>query len=110
MVQKGERELGLTADPGHPGAPRPPGLPDQIGGAQVGEFLALEVPPDGLAGVELWRVAWQPLKGEPGPLREQVGAQRPAPMGGEAIPNLEDGRAAAGVVSARTTGRRLGPG
>ena len=52
MLQKGEGKLGLTADPGHPGAHSPASLA-QISGAQIGQFLPLEVTPDVLDRVEL---------------------------------------------------------
>jgi hypothetical protein len=89
VSEKRECQRRSTPDPVKAGAD---GLLDltEVIGAEVGEFLALDVAPHEFGWVELGRVAGQALNGEPGALSPEVRRHVSALVRQQAIPDHDE--------------------
>lgn len=87
MAEEGEAEVAPTGSP-QPGAQ----TVDHVKGVvdiEVGQFLALDIAPERLHGVEVGRVGGQPLHPQPVTLPGEEGFHGSALVGVEAIPDQD---------------------
>src|ERR1700746_1795498 len=97
LVEKGKAQLLRAAHALQSRADRGRSLAE-IGSTEIGEFLAFDVSPQILDGVELWSIAGQPLDGEPVGLAAEIFGHVGAAMSRQSVPD-EDNPATAEVPS-----------
>jgi hypothetical protein len=90
MSKKAEGEVGMVANPREAAAQRPPQRQD-LGWTQVGEIAPFDVAPELLDRVEVRGIGRQALDLEPRAFPGQVGPHPPALVGGQSIPEEDDG-------------------
>lgn len=90
MGQEGKGKFGLAPEAGDSGAQRRANLA-QVDGAEIGELLALEIPPEIFDGIEVRRVPGQPFHRQPAVLAGQIGRPAAALVGGQTVPDEDDG-------------------
>jgi hypothetical protein len=109
--EEGARQGGAPADASHAG-PEGGGHVTEIVGAQVGEFLPFDVPPEDLNGIKVRCIARQSLHRQPAALAGEVRAhlatlvgrqtipdQHQASPGGVALEGVQEGDEPRGVIA-----------
>ncbi len=81
MLEEGKRQSARPSDPAHAATNRRVQF-DEVLGATVSQFLPFDVPPHGLNGIQVGRIAWQSLHGEPTALAQEVLLHDAALVGG----------------------------
>ena len=93
VPEKADGEVRLPTDPREATAQRPAQGQD-LGGTEVGQIAPFDVAPDLLDGIEIRRIGGQALDVEPRALAGHVALHAAAPVGGQPVPEEEDGAAA----------------
>src|SRR2546427_2837915 len=93
VPQEGDGQRRSATEAGEPG-PKRPAQREDVDGAEVREFAALEVAPDLLDGIQFRRVARQSFDGQPRPLAREILSHHAALVPPEAVPDQDDGTAA----------------
>src|SRR6201981_2598030 len=89
LVEKGKAQL-LRAAHALQSRAEPGSSLAEIGSTESGEFLAFDVSPQVLDGVELWSIAGQPLDREPVGLAAEIFGHVGAAMGRQSVPDEND--------------------
>src|ERR1700747_2078608 len=93
VPQEGDGQRRWVPDAGESDTKRP-AQPEDVDGAEVGEFTVLEVAPDLLDGIELRCIARQAFDRQPRPLVSEIPVHDAALVRTESVPDQDDGAAA----------------